>query len=101
MIDASPLCHAIAVLSLQCVGGICFGMWGIGGVFGCIFFLAREHTQAEYRWISQFGAGKRAAMPWWGGFDYRVWNAGSLLDWLAPVLMSSLLYFVISYLHLS
>jgi len=48
-------------------------------------FLAREHTQAEYRWIAKLGGGKRAEMPWWGGFDSKVWDSASLLDWAVPV----------------
>lgn len=49
------------------------------------FYVGREHTQAEYRWIDAYGGGRRDAMPWWGGFDPRVWNCKSLLDWLLPV----------------
>ena len=48
-IDISPLYHAIAAVALQCAVGLTFGMWGVGGAFGCLWFLAREHTQAEYR----------------------------------------------------
>ena len=47
--------------------------------------VAREVTQAEYRWIERFGGGLRANMPWWGGFDPAVWaRADPWLDWLAP-----------------
>ena len=59
-----------------------------------LFYLGREHAQAEYRWIAQFGNGKRANMPWWGGFDWHVWNLPSLLDWLVPVLACAVVYFV-------
>lgn len=85
MIDLSPLGHALAAVVLQCIVGLTRGRWAVGGAIGCIWFIAREQTQAEYRWIALFGQGKRANMPWYGGFDYRVWNMGSLLDWLAPV----------------
>lgn len=96
MVDFSPFVHAAIAVSLQCGLGFVFGMWGAGGAIGCIWFIAREHTQAEYRWIAQFGAGKRANMPWWGGFDWRAWNLPSLLDWLAPVLACTAVYFVIT-----
>lgn len=66
----------------------------MGGAIGCIWFIAREHTQAEYRWIAQLGAGRRANMPWWGGFDRRAWNLPSLLDWFVPVLACTVVYFV-------
>lgn len=85
MLDFTPVMHTIAAIMVQCIFGFLSEMWFIGGAFGCIWFIAREHTQAEYRWIAMFGNGKRANMPWWGGFDLRAWNAASLLDCLVPV----------------
>lgn len=86
MPDISPIGHALVCVSAQCLIGITLGDWATGGMAGSIWFFAREHTQAEYRWISLFGSGKRANMPWWGGFYWRVWNVASLLDWLVPML---------------
>jgi len=83
--DLSPLLHALCALGLQAIFGLLLGNWYMGALIGCTFFLAREHTQAEYRWISQFGNGRRDNMPWWGGFDRRAWNMASILDWLVPV----------------
>ena len=60
--------------------GLFTGNWAYGAIAGCTFFIAREHTQAEYRWIEMFGHGKRMHMPWWGGFDPRVWDVASLMD---------------------
>lgn len=94
MTDLSPLYHAIAAVSLQCAVGFAFDMWGIGGALGCQWFLAREHTQAEYRWIAKFGNGKRANMPWWGGFDPRAWDVASTLDWLVPVVACTAVYVI-------
>lgn len=96
-IDCSPLWHAVIAVALQVTVGIKLGLWGIGGALGCLWFIAREHTQAEYRWIAEFGYGKRANMPWWAGFDPQAWDAASALDWLVPVLMCSAIYFVISF----
>ena len=93
-LDLSPLYHALVALALQCASGLAIGDWFAGGATGCTWFIAREHTQAEYRWIAQFGGGKRVNMPWWGGFDWRAWNLPSLLDWLVPVLACSTVYFV-------
>ncbi len=92
--DYSPIGHALSAVAIQFIVGFAFGMWASGGAIGCMWFIAREHTQAEYRWIAQFGAGKRANMPWWGGFDWRVWNLPSILDWLVPVLACAVVYFV-------
>ncbi|MNJ35688.1 hypothetical protein D3C77_304410 [compost metagenome] len=97
MTDISPLGHAIAALALQILAGLTHSMWGMGGALGCLWFIAREHTQAEYRWIAMFGHGKRANMPWWGGFDWRVWDMASLLDWLVPVLVCIAVYLVAKY----
>ena len=93
-IDASPLYHAIAAVALQCAVGIWFGSWWLGGAMGCLWFLAREHTQAEYRWIAKFGNGKRINMPWWGGFDPRAWDRASLMDWMVPVVTCTAVYLI-------
>lgn len=95
--DISPILHAAAAVAVQLFVGIIFGMWGVGGAIGCMWFIAREHTQAEYRWIAQFGAGKRANMPWWGGFDWRAWNLPSLLDWFVPVISCAVVWVIANY----
>ncbi|MFH2476604.1 hypothetical protein [Citrobacter freundii] len=94
MNDLSPLLHAAFAVAVQCAIGLLSGMWIAGGAIGWMCFIAREHTQAEYRWIAQLGGGKRVNMPWWGGFDWRVWNLPSLLDWLVPVLACAVVSFV-------
>lgn len=94
MIDLSPLYHAIAAVALQCAVGLMFGDWFTGSALGCLWFLAREHTQAEYRLIDKLGSGKRANMPWWGGFAPRAWDGASLLDWLVPVAACLAVYLV-------
>lgn len=84
--DLTPLEHAAATVSAQLIVGACMGNWWLGGVLACCWFIAREHTQAEYRWIERFGQGLRANMPGWGGFDPRAWTWASVLDWAAPML---------------
>ncbi len=92
MKDLTPMYHAIVSVFVQSLIGLLTGEWGLGGAIGCVWFIAREHTQAEYRWIARFGNGKRANMPWWGGFDYRVWNADSAFDFLVPVMACIIVY---------
>lgn len=83
--------HAIIALLLQLPFSL-FGFWWAGAAFAIALFIGREHAQAEYRWIDTYGAGRRANMPWWGGFDPRVWgHIDSWLDWLAPSAAVSLL----------
>lgn len=90
--DWTPIYHASAALAAQILVGLAAGDWLMGGVLGCCWFAAREHTQAEYRWIAQFGRGQRANMPWWGGFDPRAWTWASVLDAIGPVAACSLFY---------
>ena len=79
------LLHACAAVAVQCIFGLVWGNWASGAVLGCLWFVAREQTQAEYRWISELGSGHRANMPWWGGFDYRAWDMARVLDFAVPV----------------
>lgn len=70
--------------------GIQFTLWLLTGspwygVAASLLFIGREHAQAEYRWIEHYGQHLRANMPWWGGFDPKVWNLKSLLDWTLPL----------------
>ncbi|EJM2040731.1 hypothetical protein NN568_004316, partial [Escherichia coli] len=37
--------------AVQVLAGLFTGNWAYGAIAGCTFFIAREHTQAEYRWI--------------------------------------------------
>lgn len=97
-LDFSPALHATVAILLQTFTGLITGDFIIGGVAGAVFFIAREHTQAEYRWIANLGDGKRANMPWWGGFDYRVWNIPSLLDWLVTVISCVVVWAIARYL---
>lgn len=84
--DLTPLIHAAIAVAAQLAVGKATGNWWLGGAAACIWWVAREHTQAEYRWIGTYGHGTRESMPWWAGFDPRVWAAGSVLDWLVPAL---------------
>lgn len=98
MLDISPLLHAVSAVLFQMAVGYLFEEWGVGGAIGCMWFIAREHTQAEYRWIAKYGKGKRVNMPWWGGFDYRVWDFNSILDATVPVIACAVVYLEFGYL---
>lgn len=94
--DLSPFLHACAAVAVQCIFGLSLGDWASGAVLGCVWFIAREQTQAEYRWIAQFGDGQRENMPWWGGFAFRAWDVPSLLDMLVPIAACAVIYAVIA-----
>ncbi|MDU2739610.1 MAG: hypothetical protein E7C29_23915 [Escherichia coli] len=72
--DITPFLHALCAVAAQVLIGLFTGNWVYGAIAGCTFFIAREHTQAEYRWIEMFGHGKR--------MDFAVPVVACLLVWL-------------------
>lgn len=76
--------HVAIAVVIQVVLGFATGNWWYGAAASLIF-VGREQAQAEYRWIERYGSRLRANMPWWGGFDPKVWNLKSLLDFALPV----------------
>ena len=79
--------HIVLAVLIQLPIALLLRSWAAGAAAACAWSLSRELTQAEYRWIEQFGAGLRANMPWWGGLDLRVWqNFDPWFDWLMPSL---------------
>jgi hypothetical protein len=76
--------HIVLALAIQCPIGLLSGNWWMGAAAGAAFFLGREIAQAEYRNIEHNFGGRRANMPWWGGFEPRAWTRKGLLDWLLP-----------------
>ena len=77
--------HIAVALLTQAAVALPLRSWAAGAVAASAWAISREVTQAEYRWIEQFGAGRRANMPWWGGFDPAVWQrADPWLDWIVP-----------------
>lgn len=92
------LSHALWALAAQFVVGALTGNWWAGAAFGIGLFFGREHAQAEYRWIERFGSHRRAYMPWWGGFDYRVWDVHS---WWWNLLLPTLLALLVAGVDMS
>lgn len=79
--------HIILAVAIQLAVFLAMRNWAAGAVTASAWAISREITQAEYRWIEAFGSGLRANMPWWGGFDPRVWQrVDPWLDWLVPSL---------------
>jgi hypothetical protein len=77
--------HLLIAVAIQWPISRLLRSWSAGAAAACAWSIAREITQAEYRWIERFGGGLRANMPWWGGFDLRVWNKlDPWLDWTLP-----------------
>lgn len=75
----------LAILILLPVARLCRS-WLAGAFAASAWAISREITQAEYRWIEHYGGGLRANMPWWGGFDFKVWQkVDPWLDWMVPL----------------
>lgn len=92
--NATTLQHIIIALVIQAIPGLLFNDWISGGAFASGGFIYREITQAEYRWISTYGNGQRINMPWWGGFDLKVWNKlDSWMDWITPTIACGATWF--------
>jgi len=80
--------HIVLAVLIQLAVALVLRSWAAGAAAACAWALSREVTQAEYRWIEQYGGGLRAHMPWWGGLDLRVWQYfDPWLDWLVPSLV--------------
>ena len=81
--------HIVPALLIQLGISLALRNLPAGAAATCVWSISREITQAEYRWIEQFGEGLRANMPWWGGLDPRVWQkADPWLDWILPSLLA-------------
>ena len=77
--------HIILAILIQLPVAVLMRSWAAGAAVASAWALSREITQAEYRWIEQYGAGLRANMPWWGGLDPVVWQyVDPWLDWIVP-----------------
>ncbi len=84
--DITSILHALCAVAVQVLAGLFTGNWAYGAIAGCTFFIAREHTQAEYR----------MNMPWWGGFDPRAWDVASLMDFAVPVVACLLVWLLVN-----
>jgi len=79
--------HAvITLLFCICAGAVRAPAWVC--LLPAAWYLGREFAQAEHRYIVAFCSGKRANMPWYGGFLPDAWTAKGMLDWLLPTVVS-------------
>lgn len=82
--------HLVIAVLVQFVVARLTGNWWLGAALASTYFFGREIAQAEYRWIEQFGGGRRSNMPWWGPLDLRVWSTpDQWLDWIGPLAATS------------
>lgn len=89
IIGNNMLIHTIISLVIQ---GLLFLLLAdpILGVTASLLWLGREIAAAEYRHIQSLPSRLRKDMPWLGGLYPRYWTIKSLLDWIVPLVVTSL-----------
>ena len=87
--------HSAYALLFMTIIGLLTNNWLAGACFGSAFFVGREHAQAEYRVIQKLYNGKRANMPWYGGFEPRGWDLKSILDFVLPIATTTIALIII------
>ena len=63
---------------------------GFSNYLVCIpifFYIGREYTQAEYRYIEAHGK-KRSECPWWCGLAKESWTVKGVMDWFLPAIVA-------------
>lgn len=93
-VDWTPLLHASITVVIQLVVFFVFGNLWAGALFTIVWWLGREHAQAEARWRASYGKG-HAGVTWTGGLDPRVWSVWHVLDILLPVVAATLVYSIL------
>lgn len=88
------LTHAITVIIAAMIGFL-VGYPFFASLLATSFFIGRELTQAEYKWIERYGNGRRANMPWWGALDHRVWDFHSWFwNLTLPILVTAIIFII-------
>lgn len=83
--DRTPLEHAAIAACIMAVIWFATNDTLAGAMAGSWFFLGREHSEAEYRWMDLHKTNRTGAESI-GAFSPDVWTIGSLLDWIVPIL---------------
>lgn len=89
--------HTVVAILIQLIYGILTDDWCIGAVAAIFFFIGREHSQAEDRWIYKFSIKGREGAPFYCGLDPRVWykEYDAILDWIIPsIVVITIAYFL-------
>lgn len=54
-------------------------------IFFVGWFVSREQTQAEYRYIEKYAGGLRANMSFYAWLEPKAWTLKSLFDFILPI----------------
>ena len=84
--------HILPALAMQLL--LAPFSWWAGVLFASGYYIGREMAQAEYRVIQNFYNGKRVNMPWYGAFERRAWNVKSILDFVLPIVATTIVLYL-------
>ena len=82
-----PMIHSlitIAVCVVIALSGLPYWMC----MMPAVWYMGREYSQAEYRYIEAYCYRKRENMPWYAPFLACSWTVKGMLDWILPLLVS-------------
>ena len=100
MTNLTPISHASIAVVVQIIVGLMAGNWWFGAALACCWWIAREHTQAEYRYLKHASL-KRSDVKW---LELRVlvtksaWSKDSVLDFVIPTVAATSTYLLITLL---
>lgn len=89
-VNASHFLHTFWALSFMTLIGLTTGNWIAGAAFGSAFFIGREHSQAELRWLQKnhikIDSEGYESMPELADLYPVVWKdqVDAWLDWIVP-----------------
>ena len=90
-IDWTSMEHAIIAVIITIIVSK-YSNYGVGAALASGIFIGREHSEAEYRWMSLHKT-NRTGKETLGAFSPDVWDVGSMLDWILPCLCAGLLWY--------
>lgn len=89
--DYTPIEHAAIATCIMVLVWFATNDALAGAMAGSWFFIGREHSEAEYRWMDLHKV-SRDGRESLGAFSPAVWTIGSMLDWIAPALACATLW---------
>ena len=75
--------HVLITIAVMIVAYLLDYSAVIAGALTVAYWLGREMSQAEYRYMSMHKT-NRAGAPWWMSVHPAAWDAKSVLDWALP-----------------
>ena len=88
--NKSNFVHALMAVVLQCVIALITGNWWYGVFLSAGLFWGREHDQKQHN-IAEATGRKVKDLEWYEGANMTQWSKDSVLDFVSPVVASTIL----------